>query len=67
MYTFICMCMYTHTNICMCMYIYIYMYIQREREIHICEYVRGWRNTVGNLIKFVWLEKAYHRPHAICI
>ena len=24
--------------------------------------VRGWRNTVGNLIEFFWLKKAYHWP-----
>ena len=29
--------------------------------------VRRWRNTVGNLIEFLWLKKAYHRPHFIDI
>ena len=24
--------------------------------------MRGWRNTVGNLIEIVWLKKAFHRP-----
>ena len=30
-------------------------------------YMRGWRSTVGNLIEFVRLKKAYHRPHVIGI
>ena len=25
-------------------------------------YIRGWRNTVGNLIEICWLKKAYHGP-----
>ena len=32
-------------------------------------FVRGWRNTVGNLIEICWLPKAYHHLHvaAICV
>ena len=30
---------------------------------HVMPYdMRGWRNTAGNLIEIVWLEKAYHGP-----
>ena len=28
----------------------------------ICVMLRGWRNTVGNLIDLLWLKEAYHGP-----
>ena len=37
---------------CVCIYIYIYIYIY----IHTFD-LRGWRNTVGNLIEFFWSKK----------
>ena len=30
-----------------------------------CQYLRGWRNTVGSLIDFFWLKKSNHRPQSI--
>ena len=36
-----------------------------SRKMHGRSLMRGWRNTVGNLIEFVWLKQAYRRPHAI--
>ena len=32
------------------MYIYLFIYIM---------FMRGWRNTVGNLVDICWLEKTY--------
>ena len=29
--------------------------------------VRGWRNTVGNLIELFWLKQTYHGPQFTCI
>ena len=28
-------------------------------------FARGWWNTAGNLIEFVWLKEVYHQPHVI--
>ena len=51
-------CIYTtYINI----YIYIYIYIptraaQDEAQNESLALLRGWRNTVGNLIEILWLE-----------
>ena len=43
--------------ICVCMYIYVYIYSATDADA----FARVWRRTVGNLIEFVWLKRAYYR------
>ena len=65
-YIYACMHIYIYIHVCVYIYIYlhiyIYVFVVLYVFVHVLIQLRGWRNTVGNLIEICWLANKYHCP-----